>query len=192
MKIIKVVLISFLFCNYSFAQSKFSERLIEYSTWALIQAVPSPSFYQDNNNDNSRFQFGLKWNITPVNISFNANELVSPVQFFKINPVRRYGGSLELFIQPEWATAQFQYADLNRFMLTGGTRLYIPVIEDGEYLSASVGTKYTQRKSISGEDKGTFGIEAGGYILFGMLGFQLNYNFSTESRYSMSFNLKYY
>ncbi|MCX6159815.1 MAG: hypothetical protein NTV87_00565 [Ignavibacteriae bacterium] len=81
-------------------------------TWTLLQLVPSPVFYQDSDDNNARIQFGFKWHITPVNISFNPNKYVSPVQFFRIDPVRRFTGSAELFVQPELATAEFKYSNL--------------------------------------------------------------------------------
>jgi hypothetical protein len=57
--------------------------------------------FQDADENNSRIQFGLRWQLIPVNISFRANDYISPVQFFMINPVRRFTGSFEVFVQPE-------------------------------------------------------------------------------------------
>ncbi len=139
-----------------------------------------------------RLQFGLKWHITPVNYSFSANRLVSPVQFFKVNPVRRNSGSVELFLQPEWTTSGFQYSDLDRFNLSTGARLYIPVAEYGEYLSLSLGGKYNIRKNKSGQGSDFYSLEAGMYTFFGVLGLQFDYNFTSQSRYDIGINLKYY
>jgi hypothetical protein len=166
--------------------------LFEAATWSLIQLVPSPAFYQDNNSSNSRLQFGLRWSITPLNYSFNANKMITPLQFFKVNPMRRYGGSVELFIQPEWATSGYKYADLERFSISPGIRFYFPIVEYGEYLSASVGSKYVIRKDKRGIAKNVFGLELGSYIFYGIAGFTICYNFSNENRCSFSFNLKYY
>jgi len=55
-------------------------------TWALIQTIPSVSWTNDRNDHNSQNLLGLKWNITPLNISFSTNKYVSPVQFFMVNP----------------------------------------------------------------------------------------------------------
>lgn len=167
-------------------------KIAEILTWSLVQFIPSPSFYQDNNNDNSGMQFGLKWNLSPVNYSFNANQYVSPVQFFKVNPIRRYGGSIELFVQPEWATSSYKYSDLERFMISPGIRTYVPLIENGEYLSFSAGIKYTFRNSKQNSGKNVFGLELGSYTFFGIVGINFTYNFTNESKYNFSINLKYY
>jgi hypothetical protein len=164
----------------------------EIATWILVQAIPSPSFYQDNNKEHSRLQFGLKWNITPLNYSFNANRMVSPVQFFKVNPMRRYGGSAELFVQPEWTTSDFIYSDLGRFSVSPGIRFFIPIVEYGEYLSCSAGMKYTFRKNKQRGNENVFGIELGSYTFFGIIGFNYTYNFADEGKYNFSINLKYY
>ena len=158
----------------------------------MVQTVPSPAFYQDNNADNSRLRFALQWSVVPINFSFNANKLVSPVQFFIVNPVRRLGGSAELFVQPTWVTSNFEYADLNRFILSTGARFYIPAIESGEYLAFSIGGKYRFRKSKNGVNENTYGIELASYTFFGILSLQFDYNFTGQSRYDLGINLKYY
>ena len=164
----------------------------EIATWTLFQAVPSPVFFNDANSEESRIQFGLRWNVTPVNYSFNANPLVSHFQFFKVNPVRRYGGSLEIFVQPEWATASYRLADLERFDFTSGARLYIPAIESGEYLAFSAGAKLKTARKKSGGSINIASLEVGSYTLFGTLGFQFNYNFNSQNRYDFGLWLKYY
>ncbi len=190
MKILTLGII-ILFAGVLYSQeSKYS--FSEIATWTLVQAIPSPTFYQDNSISGQRFIAGLRWNITPFNYSFNANKLVSPLQFFKVNPVRRYGGSVELFIQPEWLLTSFKYAELNRFTLTQGVKLYFPLAEYGEYLAGSVGVKYSIRKSSANNSNNTFGLEMGTYTFFGILGFTFTYNFSEISRYNFSINLKYY
>ena len=176
----------------SFPQSKDRKVFVEWTTWALIQTIPSLAYFQDRNDIDSRLQFGLRWHVTPVNYSFNANEMVSPVQFFKVNPLRRYGGSVELFLQPEWATGHFHYSNLKRFGLSTGARVFIPAVEYGEYLSFSIGGKYKLRKDKSGIEKNTFAAEMGVYSLFGIFGLQFNYNFSKESRYNIGLYFKYY
>ncbi len=181
-----------IFSNDSYAQNKPGDKFAEWSTWILFQTIPSPSFYQDRNETDSRLQFGLRWQVTPLNYSFNANKLVSPVQFFKVNPVRRYGGSLELFMQPEWVTADFRHSDLSRFNMTTGVRGFIPVTEYGEYLSVSLGGKYNFRKNKNMENAGYYSVEAGLFTFFGILGFVADYNFTEQSRYNFSVNLKYY
>lgn len=164
----------------------------KYTTWAILQAVPSPVLMQDANDIDSRVQFGLRWQIIPINISFRANKYISPVQFFMINPVRKFTGSIEVFVQPEWATASFEYANLNRFGISAGTRLTLPVLGDGENMSASIGGKYNYRKDYDGGDDGTFGIEAGIYGFYSILGLQFNYNFNSNSNYNIGLYFKYF
>ncbi len=166
--------------------------LFEYGTWAVLQAVPSPVFFHDGNADESRLQFGLRWNVSPVNYSLKANPLVSKFQFFKVNPVRRYAGSAELFFQPEWALGPYRFAGLERFNFASGLRLYVPAIESGEYLALSVGGKVKTTKSESGETVNNASAEIGAYTLFGTLGFQFNYNFNSRNRYDFGLWLKYY
>jgi hypothetical protein len=181
----------FLFNNVN-SQDKPGNKIVEYGTWALIRSIPSPVFFQDRNNDNSRLSFGLVWNIVPVNYSFGINKTVNPFSVLKVNPLKRFSGSIELDVQPEWTMNSYKYSDLSRFGLTSVFRLYIPMIEFGEYLCSSVGLKYTITNDKSGKRKSYFGLEAGTYTFFGILGFKFAYNFDKESRYNVGINLKYY
>ncbi len=189
---IRILLFFFLSCSISFSQNTSPDKFLEWTTWTLIQTVPSPAFFQDKDESNARLQFGLRWHIVPVNFSFNANRLVSPVQFFKVNPVRRFGGSVELLVDPEWATGGYQYSDLKRFNLSAGARAYIPVIEYGEYLCFSIAGKYNFTKDKQNASIGYYSAEAGIYTFFGIAGIVFNYNFTSVSRYNFSLNLKYY
>lgn len=175
-----------------FSQSKKSNNIIKWTTWTLVQAIPSPSFFQDRNENKSRLQFGFSWNVTPINYSFNTNKFISPVSIFMVNPLHRFSGSAELFIQPEWTTSGYQYNGLKRFAISGGARIYIPAIEFGEYLAFSAGGKYTKRNNVYGDNKDSFGIEFGTYTLFGILGAQFDYNFTNETRFNFKITLRYY
>lgn len=161
-------------------------------SWMILQTLPAPVFTHDANEVDGRMQFGLRWNITPINISFNANKYVSDVQFFMVNPVRRFTGSIELFLQPEWATARFQNADMDRFGLGIGSRIFIPVQNYGETFAASIGGKYTYRNSEILDKDGYFGLEAGFYALYGIFGLQFNYNFDERSRYNFGLYIRYF
>lgn len=190
--LLKILILFSLSFQNSFSQNTTPHKFLEWTTWTLIQTIPSPTFYQDRNEDNSRLQFGLRWHIVPLNYSFNANKLVSAAQFFKVNPVRRFGGSVELFLQPEWTTSGFQYSDLSRFNLSTGARGYIPAVDMGEYLCFSLGGKYNFIKNKQNENSGYYSAEAGLYTFFGILGLVFDYNFTSQSRYNFSINLKYY
>ena len=164
----------------------------KYVTWGLLQLIPSPTFYQDSNGDNARIQFGFKWNITPINISFNPNKYVSPVQIFMVSPVRRITGSAELFVQPELATSSLIYSNISVFGLSVGSRIILPIYEKGENLSFSIGGKYTYRKNCLEDKNYYYGAEAGLYFFAGMIGLQYTHNFETKTKYNISFYIKYF
>ncbi|MCB0727799.1 MAG: hypothetical protein KDD00_10070, partial [Ignavibacteriae bacterium] len=48
----------------SFSQSLYTNKFTEWTTWTLLQTIPSPTFYQDRNDSDSRLQFGFRWHIT--------------------------------------------------------------------------------------------------------------------------------
>lgn len=163
-----------------------------YRSWALFQLVPSPVIYQDSDNLNSKVQLGLRWQIIPINISFRSNKFTSPVQFFKINPVRRFTGSMDIFIQPEWTLTGFKYSGLSRFGLSAGSRIILPIKGDGEKISFSLGGKYNYRKDNLTGKNGFWSAEAGLYFLFSFVGIQFNYNFDDRSKYNVGFYIKYF
>lgn len=196
--IIRVLLISVMFVvliqsDSASQQKDFTlNKKAKYLSWGLLQLIPSPTLVSDADKENARVQFGFQWQIIPINFSFRANKLVSPVQFFMINPVRRVTGSAELFVQPEVVTSGFKYSGFNNFALSTGGRFIIPIQELGENISASVGAKYTFRKNeITGED-GYSGIEGGVYFFGGMMGFQFVKNLHENNKFSMSVYLKYF
>jgi hypothetical protein len=190
-KILILVLLSSLFYSNSFSQDRTDETK-KYVSWALLQLIPSPTFFQDQNQTESRVQFGLRWHVTPINISFNSNKYVSPVQFFMINPVRRFTGSVELFVQPEWATGGFQYSGLDRFGISTGTRVMLPLIYEGENLSMSIGGKYNYRNDPVSDKDSYFGVETGLYFFYGLMGVQFNYNFDSKTNYNIGLYIKYF
>jgi hypothetical protein len=190
----KLVLIIYLFTlpNYIISQNFSENKKAKIISWSLLQLVPSPTLYQDSYGKNARVQFGLKWHIIPLNISFNPNKFVSPFQFLYINPVRRFTGSAEVFIQPELATAPFRYAGLSVFGISAGPRIIIPVFELGENLCFSLAGKYTYRKNFENNRNYYTGIEAGLYVFGGMLGLQYTQNFNTSTKFNISFYIKYF
>jgi hypothetical protein len=192
-----VLLSVILFSDNSFAQGEEKKKDVErpfmkYLSWTLLQAVPSPVYNHDANETDGRLSFGLKWNIVPVNISFNANKYVSPVQFFMVNPVRRLSGSIEIFAQPEVSTAGFDYAGYDNFGISSGLRFTFPIKHYGEHLAGSVGAKWFHRNSDTGSEEDYYGMEGGLYFLNGVFGLQGSYNFNRNSTYSISLNFKYY
>jgi hypothetical protein len=176
----------------TYSQEHKEDLTKKYISWALMQAIPNPTLFQDTDGSNSRVQFGLKWNITPINISFRTNKYISRYQFFMINPVRRFTGSIEAFVQPEITTAEFKYSQIKSFGLSGGSRIVFPLIEYGENLSGSIGMKYTYRKDREEISKGYTGLEAGIYVFGGMIGVQYTQNFNSRTNYNISLYIKYF
>lgn len=168
------------------------EGTSKYLTWALVQFIPSPTLFQDTDGKNSRLQFGLKWHITPLNISFKTNKYVSHFQFFMINPVRRFTGSVEAFLQPEILTRQFKYSNLKNIALSSGIRIVFPLSEYGEDLCGSIGMKYTYRKDKDSENYSYTGVEAGLYFFAGTFGLQYTQNFNSRTNFNLSFYIKYF
>lgn len=158
----------------------------------MLQGIPSVTYYDDRNNENSRLKFGLQWQVIPVSYAFNSNKYVSKFNFFYINPVKRFSGSMELYFQPELVPGGFKYADLNKFMFNTGARAVLPLWQEGEYLSFSLGAGYSYQKSSAGDLKGGPTYEGAVYFFFGMLGVRFNYNQNSASRYNFGIYFKYY
>jgi hypothetical protein len=160
--------------------------------WGLLQTVPSPVIVQDEGPSGSGVIGALRWQVVPLNISMNANPYVSSAEAFYVNPVRRYGGSAELFVQPEWALTGFEHSDLGRFSAGAGLRVILPLIEDGEYLACSIGGKHMFRWTMSDVPEGSNAVEIGLYTFLGIAGIQASFDTSELSRTSVAFTLRYY
>jgi hypothetical protein len=191
-KIIIISLIIFIGSSICHPQNFKEDKTKEYITWSLLQLIPSPTFFQDSDDKNSRVQFGFKWQVIPINISFKANKYVHSTQFFLINPVRRFTGSIEAFVQPEVLTAEFKYSKLKNFGVSTGSRIMFPLVEYGENVSGSIGVKYTFRKNPDEISKGYAGLEAGIYTFGGMIGLQWTQNFNSRTNYNISLYIKYF
>lgn len=165
---------------------------VRWGTWAALQAVPSPALLSDRGDGETRLIGGLRWHITPVNWSWSANRMVDPFQLLLVNPVRRYGGSVELFADPEWALTSYRYSRCARFALGTGVRAYLPLDEYGEYLSVSAGARYLIREDLEGTSRNAWGVEAGLHTLFGILGLKGTWQFGPEGGYSIGLVLRYY
>jgi len=193
--VIRKIIIIFLFISAAsnlFSQDYREDLTKKYITWTLMQAIPNPTLFQDTDGSSSRVQFGFKWNVIPINISFKTNKYISRYQFFMINPVRRFTGSIEAFLQPELTTAEFKYSRIGSFGLSSGSRVVFPLIEYGENLSGSIGMKYTYRKDLDEVRKGYAGIETGIYVFGGMIGVQYTHNFNSRTNYNLSLYIKYF
>jgi len=179
------------FTASSEAQLKDENLLIKWTSWALLQAIPSPGFYEDRNDFESGIKFGIEWQVIPISYSFNANKYVSNFSFLHIKPNKRFSGSAEIFFEPAIVPGGFKRNDLNKFSYKAGVRTVIPLFHRGEYLSFSLGAGY-YRQSSPAEKYDGITYEAGVYSFFGMLGLKFNYNQNAVSRYNIGLYIKYY
>ena len=133
--------------------------------WVVAQLVPSPEIV----NGEGVTRVGLRWQLTPLLYSFGVNRRVDPWRFFVVEPLVRQSGAIELFGGPEYVPYGNTVADSLLWRI--GVRSYFPLIEYGDYLSASIGVSYFHFADESG-----VGYEAGLYSLFGIGGAQLTWS----------------
>lgn len=106
---------------------------------------------------------GLRWQLTPLSLSWAINRRLAPWRIFVVEPMVRYGGSVELFVSPGiW------FGDEVLGLMRVGARAYVGLIEHGEQLSASAGIAYQRL----GEEN-TAWLELGLYTLYGVVGLQV-------------------
>lgn len=141
------------------------------AAWLGSQLVPSPelAFGRQRHIDptgkaESDYSpsFGLRWQLTPVLWSFGVHPSQSRWRFFVVDPIARQSGSLEL-------STTFEYigGHIDRVLARPGLRVYLPIAQKGEYLSASLGT------SVYSYDGFRVAYDVGLYTLGGFLGLQL-------------------
>lgn len=175
----------------SLSQFKDENVLLKWGSWTLLQAIPSPVFFDDRSDDKTGIKFGLQWHVVPVSYSFNSNKYVSPFNFFYIKPVNRFSGSVETYFEPSLIPGGFRYNSLNKFMYNTGARIVLPVFHKGEYLAVSLGAGYYNQQSFERKYDGVT-YEAGVYSFFGMMGLKFQYNQNGLSRYNVGLYIKYY
>lgn len=136
--------------------------------WSVMQAVPSFSW----TSFPGATHFAFEWEAAPVLYSFGINRLASPWKFFVTTPVARYTGSIEAVVSGQVFTTK---PGASHFGYSGQLLGHIPLIERGEYLSATIGAA----RYHAGGRYNTF-IVAGFGTLFGMLHGTVKYAPSTE------------
>jgi hypothetical protein len=130
--------------------------------WLATQLIPSPELaYGD-----SQARFGMRWQVTPLLFSWGIHRGLSPWRFFVVEPLVRQSGSVELYFTPEYLWYGSSFSD--GWLWRGGVRSYFPLVEHGEYLSASLGASGFTFAGKSGA-----AYEAGLYALFGVVGLQV-------------------
>ena len=136
------------------------------SLWISSQFIPSPELISVKDD---RLRFGLRWQVTPLLYSFGINRKLNPWRYFVVEPLVRQNGSIELFFTPEWLNVTNKFK--TNWLFRGGIRAYFPLYRRGEYLSGSLAASYYNFN----EDQG-ISYEAGIYLFFGILGFQVTYS----------------
>ena len=186
-----IILAVILLSHSSYSQLKDENAALKWGSWALLQTIPSPVFFDDRNDLSAGVKFGLQWHVVPVSYSFNSNKYVSPFNFFYLKPVNRFSGSVETFFEPSLIPGGFRNNSLKKFMYNAGARIVLPVFHKGEYLAVSLGAGYYNQQSFERKYDGVT-YEAGVYSFFGMLGLKFQYNQKGLSRYNVGFYIKYY
>lgn len=186
-----IILTSVLLLQSTLSQLRDENALLKWGSWALLQTIPSPVFFDDRNDFATGIKFGLQWHAVPVSYSFNSNKYVSPFNFFYIKPVNRFSGSVETYFEPSLIPGGFRNSGLKKFMYNAGVRLVLPVFHKGEYLAVSFGAGYYNQQSFERKYDGIT-YEAGVYSFFGMLGLKFQYNQKGLCRYNAGIYIKYY
>lgn len=177
-----------LFTNILFSQGKIHDASVTEPDihpslmWSIAQFIPSPEWI--TSSDGSRF--GIRWQVTPLLYSFGINKKLSPLRYFIAEPLVRQSGSVELFFTPEYLNLEDKLKD--KWLFRGGARIYIPLWQRGEYLSASLAASYYNFNGVNG-----ISYEGGIYLFAGILGFQTTYSPSfTNSKWIFTIRLRYF
>ena len=150
--------------------------------WMAAQLIPSPEWVTSADG----LKFGMRWQVTPLLYSFGINKKLSPWRYFIAEPLTRQSGSVELFFTPEYLNLENKLKD--KWLFRGGTRIYIPLWQRGEYMSASLAASYYNFNGVNG-----ISYEGGIYLFAGILGFQTTYSPSfTNSEWIFTIRLRYF
>lgn len=139
--------------------------------WAVLQLVPSPEVaigrqrHTDATGEVSRgatAAAGLRWQLTPALWSFGASRHQPRWRTLMVDPIARHSGSLEL-------STSFEYIGgrVDRLLVRPGLRVYLPVVQRGEYLSLSLGT------SVYAYDGARVAYDVGAHVLGGVVGLRI-------------------
>ena len=151
--------------------------------WAALQLLPSPGYSVGSGGGGN---FHMQWQLTPVLYSFGINRRLSPWRSVVVEPLTRQNGSLEAFVSPEYTAAGDRFG--NSWLLRTGLRAYLPVVEHGEYLSASLGVGYA---TYNGEK--SLSLDAGVHIFFGVLGLQVSHAPDLDdARWTFTLKIRYF
>lgn len=139
--------------------------------WTLLQLLPSPELVVGQVREASpsgaserttKSAFGLRWQVTPLVWSWGVNRHVSRWRFLVVDPLARHSGSIEVPLNLEYV-----FGHVDRLLVRPGVRAYLPLVERGEYLSASIGTS-----TYAYDGKMRVAYDVGAYVLYGIFGVQ--------------------
>ena len=139
--------------------------------WTVLQLLPSPELVVGQVRETSasgaserttKSAFGLRWQVTPLVWSWGVNRHVSRWRFLVVDPLARHSGSIEVPVNFEYV-----FGHVDRLLVRPGVRAYFPLVERGEYLSASIGTS-----TYAYDDKMRVAYDVGVYVLYGIFGVQ--------------------
>lgn len=148
--------------------------------WLATQLAPSPELAIGA----GRAGLALRWQITPLLFSWGVDRRVSRWRAFVVDPFARHAGSVEAFVSPELLVTDPTY-----FLVRPGARAYVPVLEHGETLSVSLGASYQRVSTVD-----AVAIEAGAYVLFGVVGLQASFapGPATRAQTILTFSVRYF
>ncbi len=133
--------------------------------WAAAQLVPNPELVVAG----GEACFGLRWQVTPLLLAWGLRRGIHPWRVLVADPIARYGGSVELFVSPEYLALPGAFE--RRWALRSGLRATVPVLGAGEELAVFVGASH-----LLFRQEHSAGFEVGASTLFGLLGVQLTWH----------------
>ncbi|HSO37549.1 MAG TPA: hypothetical protein VLT33_33720 [Labilithrix sp.] len=154
--------------SYTYASPRYHPSL----AWTLTQLVPSPEVGGGRvhrtgtdgvQQDSTELAFGMRWQLTPLLYSWGTNRHITGWRAFVIDPLARNSGSIELN-----TSIEYFFGHIDRFLVRPGVRATFPLLQRGEYLSASLGTSTYVFNGVP-----RVAYDVGMYTLFGLFGVQV-------------------
>ncbi|MCL2723800.1 MAG: hypothetical protein FWD69_05125 [Polyangiaceae bacterium] len=167
---------------------------LEYPSYAWIaaQLVPSPELafgrirridVDGHAKNDLEVTFGLRWQVTPVLYSWGTYRTISPWRFVVVDPIARHSGSIEADLALEYLGG-----DVSRMLVRPGVHATFPLLQRGEYWSASLGTSVYTYDAIP-----RVAYTVGTYFLFGLFGVELTLAPAHEPLKTMAtFRIRYF
>ena len=154
--------------SYTYA----SPRNLPSLGWTVTQLIPSPEVGGGRvhrtstdgvQQDSTELAFGMRWQLTPLVYSWGTNRRITRWRAFVVDPLARNSGSIELN-----TSIEYLFGHIDRFLVRPGVRATFPLLQRGEYLSASLGTSTYAYNGVP-----RVAYDVGMYMLFGLFGVQI-------------------